>query len=213
MLAAAASIAAVADPSGAVPLKAASNTPAAPAAVQAMTPFAVHQVDRDEAQKLNASVPLTTAPNPAAAPFVLKSDSKTYSRALECLTQAIYYEAARETEDGQRAVAQVVLNRMRHPAYPASICAVVYQGSERPTGCQFSFTCDGSLYQQPMRSYWNRASQVAQAALRGYVHAPVGHATHYHADYVMPYWAPTLVKNAVIGTHIFYRWPGGWGQR
>jgi spore germination cell wall hydrolase CwlJ-like protein len=177
-----------------------------------MTPFAVRQLDRSEAEKLNAALPLATGPNPAAAPFLLKTDSKTYARALECLTQAIYYEAARETADGQRGVAQVVLNRMRHPAYPASVCAVVYQGAERPTGCQFSFTCDGSLARAPMRGYWDRARLIAHQALQGYVHAPVGNATHYHADYVMPYWAPTLVKNAVIGTHIFYRWPGGWGR-
>jgi spore germination cell wall hydrolase CwlJ-like protein len=186
--------------------------PAAAPTVQEMTPFAVRQVDPSEAQKLNASLPLASGPNPAAAPFVLQADSKTYARALECLSQAIYYEAAREAEDGQRAVAQVVLNRMRHPAYPASVCAVVYQGAERPTGCQFSFTCDGSLARAPMRGYWDRARKVAAEALKGYVHAPVGNATHYHADYVMPYWAPTLVKNAVSGVHIFYRWPGGWGQ-
>lgn len=211
LLAAGASIAAVANPSGAVPADARAQAPAAPA-VQDMTPFAVRQVDRNEAQKLNATVPLAGGPNPAAAPFVLKTDDKTHARALECLSQAIYYEAAREPEDGQRAVAQVVLNRMRHPAYPASVCGVVYQGAERPTGCQFSFTCDGSLARAPMRSYWERARKIAAEALKGHVHAPVGNATHYHADYVMPYWAPTLVKNAVIGAHIFYRWPGGWGR-
>jgi spore germination cell wall hydrolase CwlJ-like protein len=211
LLAAAASVAALAGPSGAVPLQPEEQVAAPVAAVQAMTPFAVRQLGRDEAAKLNAALPVATGPNPAAAPFVLKTDDKTYGRALHCLAQAIYYEAARETADGQRAVAQVVLNRMRHPAYPASVCAVVYQGAERPTGCQFSFTCDGSLARAPMRGYWDRARLIAHQALRGYVHAPVGNATHYHADYVMPYWAPTLVKNAVIGTHIFYRWPGGWG--
>jgi spore germination cell wall hydrolase CwlJ-like protein len=212
VLGAAAGLAMVARPSGAVPMTPQDGAASAPAAVQELTPFAVRQVGRDEAQRLNAALPLASGPNPAAAPFVLKADSKTYARALECLTQAIYYEAARESEDGQRAVAQVVLNRMRHPAYPASVCAVVYQGAERPTGCQFSFTCDGSLGRAPMRSYWDRARLIAHQALQGYVHAPVGNATHYHANYVMPYWAPTLVKNAVIGLHIFYRWPGSWGQ-
>jgi spore germination cell wall hydrolase CwlJ-like protein len=209
-LAAALSVAAVANESGAVPVP--PPTVAAAPAVQDMTPFAVRQVAPGEAQKLNAAVPLADGPNPAALPFVLKSDAKTYGRALECLTQAIYYEAARESEEGQRAVAQVVLNRMRHPAYPASVCAVVYQGAERPTGCQFSFTCDGSLSRAPMRSYWDRARRIAAEALQGHVAASVGNATHYHADYVMPYWAPTLTKNAVIGAHIFYRWRGGWGQ-
>lgn len=185
---------------------------AATPSVQELNPFAVRQIAPGEAQKLNAAVPLASGPNPPAAPFVLKADAKTYGRALECLTQAIYYEAAREPEEGQRAVAQVVLNRMRHPAYPASVCAVVYQGAERPTGCQFSFTCDGSLARAPMKSYWDRARRIADEALKGYVAASVGNATHYHADYVLPYWAPTLTKNAVIGAHLFYRWRGGWGQ-
>jgi hypothetical protein len=109
-------------------------------------------------------------------------------------------------------VAQVVLNRVRHPVYPASVCGVVYQGSERDTGCQFTFTCDGALAQAPMRSFYLRAREVAHEALQGYVYAPVGNATHYHTDYVVPYWASTLKKSAVIGTHIFYRWPGGWGM-
>jgi hypothetical protein len=106
----------------------------------------------------------------------------------------------------------VVLNRVRHSAFPGSVCGVVYEGSTRVTGCQFSFTCDGSLYRQPDAVHWKRAYQVAQAALSGAVHAPVGNATHYHADYVVPYWASSLAKNAVIGAHIFYRWNGGWGQ-
>jgi hypothetical protein len=106
----------------------------------------------------------------------------------------------------------VVLNRVRHPSYPNSVCGVVYQGSERTTGCQFTFTCDGSLLRTPSVSGWARARRVAAEALSGRVFEPVGHATHYHANYVLPYWASSLVKSAVIGTHIFYRWNGGWGQ-
>jgi hypothetical protein len=109
-------------------------------------------------------------------------------------------------------VAQVVLNRVRHPAYPNSVCGVVFQGSERVTGCQFSFTCDGALARRPMAAYWNRARAIAQEALAGKVFAPVGWATHYHTNYVVPYWSSSLVKAAVIGTHIFYRWTGGWGR-
>lgn len=180
---------------------------------QTFTPFQVRNVAPDRAVALNAAVPIEGGPNPPAAPFQAgKVNSTAYARALECLAQAIYYEAAREPEEGQRAVAQVVLNRVRHPAFPSTVCGVVYQGSERPTGCQFSFTCDGSLARQPMRAYWERARKYAHEALQGYVLASVGNATHYHANYVVPYWAPTLNKNAVIATHIFYRWKGGWGQ-
>ena len=109
-------------------------------------------------------------------------------------------------------MAQVVLNRMRHPGYPASVCGVVYQGADRPTGCQFTFTCDGSLNRSPDADGWRRANEIAAAALSGAVYAPVGWATHYHADYVVPYWASTMAKNDVVGAHLFYRWPGGWGQ-
>jgi hypothetical protein len=106
----------------------------------------------------------------------------------------------------------VVLNRVRHPAFPGSVCGVVYEGSTRPTGCQFTFTCDGSLHRQPDGEGWRRAIEVAAAALSGSVFAPVGWATHYHADYVVPYWASTMAKNTAVGAHLFYRWPGGWGQ-
>lgn len=210
-LAACLSVAALANETRMVPVAPRAAAPATPS-VQELNPFAVRQIAPGEAQQLNAALPLASGPNPPAAPFVLRTDAATYGRALECLAQAIYYEAARESEEGQRAVAQVVLNRMRHPAYPASVCAVVYQGAERPTGCQFSFTCDGSLGRAPMRGYWDRARRLADEALKGHVTASVGNATHYHADYVLPYWAPTLTKNAVIGTHIFYRWRGGWGE-
>jgi hypothetical protein len=108
-------------------------------------------------------------------------------------------------------VAQVVLNRMRHPAFPKSICGVVYQGAGTGT-CQFTFVCDGALYRRPAADAWRQAEAVARAALSGYVETKVGEATHYHADYVAPRWAPMLAKVAEIGQHIFYRWPGAWGQ-
>ena len=176
-------------------------------------PLLVRQLPADQALAINKSIALDSGPNPAASPFSLgKVDAATRGRALECLTSAIYYEAGQESTEGQRAVAQVVLNRVRHPAFPANVCGVVYEGSTRATGCQFTFTCDGSLNRQPMLGAWQRARSVAEAALAGYVYKPVGNATHYHADYVVPYWASTLTKNAVIGAHIFYRWAGGWGR-
>ncbi len=179
----------------------------------AVEPLLVKDLPPQAAEALNAAVPIDKGPNPAARPFRPASlQGVPYARALECLTEAVYYEAATEATEGQQAVAQVVLNRVRHPAYPASVCAVVYQGHERRTGCQFTFTCDGALARAPMASYWARARKVAEAALAGYVFAPVGNATHYHTDWVVPYWASSLTKSAVIGTHIFYRWAGGWGR-
>lgn len=146
-----------------------------------------------------------------ARPIMATGTTDDRWRALQCLTAAIYYEAASESDAGQRAVAQVVLNRVTHPAYPNTVCGVVYQGSERP-GCQFSFACDGSLARKPMRAFWDRARRVAADALAGYVYAPIGLATHYHTTAVHPYWAPSLDFIGTIGAHRFYRWAGAAGR-
>lgn len=183
------------------------------AAPPAPPPLLVRQLAPEDALAINGAIPLESGPNPAARPFTLAGATEAdQAQALDCLSSAVYYEAGSQDSDGQRAVAQVVLNRVRHPAFPASVCGVVYQGSTRTTGCQFTFTCDGSLQRRPSADGWARARKIAEAALAGYVFKPVGYATHYHADYVVPYWASSLAKNAVIGAHIFYRWAGGWGR-
>jgi len=164
------------------------------------------------AEELNELRPFSDLPIRPMKPFVLKAKGEDRARALQCLSEAVYYEAAREPGVGQEAVAQVVLNRVRHPAYPKSICGVVYQGSARATGCQFTFTCDGSLRWAPEPALWRQARRVAERALEGHVARRVGSATHYHAAYVAPYWAPTLVKMTQVGAHIFYRWTGPWGE-
>jgi len=188
------------------------TSPAAHAAPPAPPPMTYQQVAPQQALKINAEIPLASGPNPAAAPFLFKGSNAARSQALDCLASAVYYEAGNQDSDGQRAVAQVVLNRVRHPAFPNSVCGVVYQGSTRATGCQFTFTCDGSLARSPDADGWRRAYAVAEQALSGEVYAPVGWATHYHADYVLPTWASSMAKDAIVGAHIFYRWPGSWGQ-
>ena len=166
----------------------------------------------EQARLINAAMPFSAAPIKASRPFDLSgSDPLDRRRALLCMTQAIYYEAGFEPLQGRRAVAQVVLNRMRHPAFPKSICGVVYQGARDPV-CQFSFVCDGSLYRRPALGAWKEAEKIASAAIDGFVERSVGAATHYHADYVAPHWAPRLAKLSQIGAHIFYRWPGTWGS-
>src|SRR5690349_15488155 len=182
------------------------------AAAPAPPPLLIRQLAPEQALQVNEQIPLAQGPNPAALPFNFKGDKAARAQALECLASAAYYEAGSQGDDGERAGAQVVLNRVRHPAFPSTVCGVVYQGSTRATGCQFTFACDGSMYRQPDADGWKRAYRIAEAALSGYVFKPVGFATHYHADYVVPYWASTLAKNAVVGAHIFYRWTGGWGQ-
>ena len=149
----------------------------------------------------------------AAPPLIATNQDKSdNARALLCLAEAIYYEAGSEPLDGQRAVAQVVLNRLRHPSYPNSVCGVVYSGANRETGCQFTFTCDGSLARIPSVAGWRRAGKLAREALGGYVYSAVGHATHYHADWVTPYWATSVDPVATVGRHIFYRIRGSGGE-
>lgn len=150
---------------------------------------------------------------PAAIPYAFTGRTpQDRMRAQLCLTTAIYYEAANEPDEGQRAVAQVILNRVRHPAYPNTVCDVIYQGTERGDRlCQFSYACDGSMARIPARAAWDRASRVARDALAGYVYAPAGTATHYHTLAVNPSWNRSLVRVAIIGAHIFFRWPGAAG--
>lgn len=177
-------------------------------------PSVYANVTKEEARKFNEALPYSTELGPPARPFVLTANSPVdRARALHCMSLAVYYEAGSESLNGQHAVAQVVINRMRHPAWPHSICGVVFQGSERATGCQFTFTCDGALQKPPSGRRWRASQSVAYAALTGYVQAEVGLATHYHTDWVAPKWAPTLKKMTKIGTHIFYTWRGKGGTQ
>lgn len=154
---------------------------------------------------------LTTGPAAPSVHFQAATALDGLS-AETCLTQAIYYEAASEPDEGQRAVAQVVLNRVRSPAYPHSVCGVVFQDSARTDHkCQFTFACDGALARRPSVAGWARAGKVAREALAGMSFAPVGMATHYHTLAVSPFWSSSLQPVAVVGAHIFYRSPGAAG--
>ncbi len=172
---------------------------------------ALHGLTLDGARAVNASLP-TVADATSAAPFRLTGSPSDRARAVQCLTEAVYYEAALEPTEGQEAVAQVILNRVRHPIFPKSVCGVVYQGAQMRTGCQFSFACDGSMARGHIAWAWDRSRKVAEAALNGHVMAKVGQATHYHTDYIVAWWAPTVHKVAKVGTHIFYRWAGDAGR-
>lgn len=121
-----------------------------------------------------------------------------------CLIEGIYYEARGERAVGQLAVAEVVINRVLSGRYPSTICGVVFQGAS--TGrCQFSFACDGSMKRPRDHMAWRKAQRMAHYMLSGRVrNSLVGAATYYHASYVSPYWAPSMVEVAKIGQHIFY---------
>lgn len=177
----------------------------------AVEPVRLMALSAAEASAANAEQPFVTGRFPAARPFHFAGDAANSARAADCLTAALLYEAG-DDADGQRAVAQVILNRVRHPAFPKSICGVIFQGSERSTGCQFTFTCDGALARRYGDAAWARARGIAIDAMTGAVDARVGLATHYHTNWVRPYWSPSLDKLAQVGTHLFFRWPGFWGS-
>jgi spore germination cell wall hydrolase CwlJ-like protein len=126
---------------------------------------------------------------------------------LDCLAKAVYYEARSESTRGQMAVAEVVMNRVNDSRFPKTVCGVVYQGQTREVGCQFTFTCDGSLRIAPSGLAWDRARDIALHVALGLNKPVTNHATHYHTDYVNPYWSPGMVQTASVGQHIFYRFP------
>ncbi len=179
--------------------------------IPVIDPVALQKVSLDRAKQINDATPFIKGYIPPAQPFQFSGNAVDLQRATACLTTAIYYEAGAETPNGQMAVAQVILNRMRHPAFPKSVCGVVFQGAERRTGCQFSFTCDGAMARTPSPAQWSRATSVAQMMLAGAVYAPVGIATHYHTDWVIPAWSAKLDKIRAERTHLFFRWAGFWG--
>ncbi|WP_421930607.1 cell wall hydrolase [Phenylobacterium sp.] len=168
----------------------------------------LEQRDRSPASALVLRAAFAGPLAPAAAPFRMAGVMES-SRELECLTQAVYFEARGEAATGQQAVAQVVLNRVRHPAYPKSVCGVVFQGAARARGCQFSFACDGSMRRGREAIAWNRAKQVAARALSGAVMASVGDATNFHTTGVSPNWGGRMIRVAQVGTHVFYRFGRG----
>lgn len=126
---------------------------------------------------------------------------------VHCLSEAVYYEARGESFAGQAAVAEVIMNRVNHRVYPDTICGVVYEGSERVTGCQFSFTCDGSMDRTPRGRAWRRSQLVAEHVALGFAPPRTRRATHYHTTAVDPHWNDSLVQTGQIGTHVFYRFP------
>lgn len=133
------------------------------------------------------------------------AEAEFHTAEHQCMSEAIYYEARSETRSGQKAVGEVILNRMASKHYPNTICGVVYQGSERSTGCQFSFTCDGSMDKAPYGKNWNRSQTVAMTVMTGGFNAFTNRATHYHTTDVKPVWSENMRMTKRVGSHVFYR--------
>lgn len=140
-----------------------------------------------------------------------KKGKKVSDKELWCMATAIYFEARGESYRGQVAVGQVVMNRVAHKLYPDTICGVVFQNQSKRNACQFSFACDGIPETVTDNKSWKQAQQIAADVVSGKEYLPeVGYATHYHATYVRPAWAPRMKKVTKIGMHVFYQFKRGW---
>jgi spore germination cell wall hydrolase CwlJ-like protein len=160
-----------------------------------------HRPSTDDAQKVAVAAPRPQALKPATDGVMIQLLAEH-----RCLSEALYYEARGEGENGQKAVAEVVFHRMNHGNYGHSICAVVYEGAGHQ-GCQFSFTCNGELTHGKEQDAWRESEQLAARILTGEIRLrdTTGGATNYHAVSVSPEWADTLERTTQIGNHIFYR--------
>ncbi len=192
------------------------STPAAPRAVAlgSATPAPADQTPvvvalsslPKSAQNAKTSPNATLVPRAERPNYASLIDQDHAAKEERCLAEAIYFEARSEPEDGQAAVAQVVLNRVASGLYPPTVCGVVYQNRHRYMACQFSFACEGKSLRVTESESWRTAQRVAKEVTEGATYlSDVGGATHYHANYVKPRWAKRLKKMDVIGNHIFYK--------
>lgn len=148
---------------------------------------------------------------PVTGGFSESAVMQVSTKELWCLATAIYFEARGEAYRGQVAVAQVVLNRVKDRRYPDTICGVVFQNQNRRNSCQFSFACDGIPEVVNDEKSWAQAEDIAKRFTDGELYlTEVGDATHYHATYVRPTWAPRMQKVTQIGLHVFYKFKRGW---
>ena len=188
------------------PRRAEARRPAA-AARAATSPLRAEPASTFAPPAVNPGAPVTVRRTGYTPPHLdLKTPPRIPDNDVECLTQAIYYEARNESEAGQAAVAEVVLNRSRHRAYPKSVCQVVYQRNSRT--CQFTFTCDGSIGRRAVNPVsWARAERIARDVYEGRSAQLPKNSVNYHANYVRPSWGSRLARVRQIGAHIFYGSP------
>jgi hypothetical protein len=180
-----------------------------PAFVSALS--AIEDADQalDSSIPFPLSVPESLAYARANTPSTASRPNPYNDRELYCLATAIYFEARGESYRGQVAVAQVVMNRVEHSLYPNSICGVVYQNQSWRNRCQFSFACDGRPERITERGPWATAQEIADKVTRDQLYlSEVASATHYHANYVYPHWAPRMTRMTRVGLHIFYKFRG-----
>jgi hypothetical protein len=184
-------------------------TPAEPVEMAALTPFeeilpyqlaSIPSEPEHTGSIGSADIPLETHG------LSLAVQNEDLKKAKQCLAEAIYFEARSESEKGQYAVAQVVMNRTRTGHYPATVCGVVYENKNWRNRCQFSFACDGKPERVHDEKSWETAKRIADDVLINGAYLPdIGTATHYHATYVRPRWIRDMTDRHRVGTHVFYR--------
>ncbi len=186
------------------------------AALRSATPVAGDQMpveagvlpkfSREAGGKLVAGDATVVGVEPAHPDYTALIDATQAASEEKCLAEAIYFEARSEPEEGQAAVAQVILNRVGSGRYPGSVCGVVFQNQQHRNACQFSFACEGRALRVTEPGAWAKAVRVAREVMGGtsYV-SDVAGATHYHTDQVRPLWASRLERMDAIGRHVFYK--------
>lgn len=172
----------------------------------------IQAIEADTVAKLLANFKPTPKPTPPVRvqytrDFLAGLPAATGGKDLECLTQALYFEARGESVKGQFAVAEVILNRASSSKFPDTVCGVIHQGTGKKYQCQFTYTCDGHAEVVNEKKAWNRLAKVAKLMLEGAPRNLTGGATHYHTRAVNPRWAKTFPRTAAIGVHYFYRMP------
>ncbi len=173
-------------------------------AIDGVTPDSATLVGLSVPVPLNASEQLAYARQ--STPTTEHAVSQYSERERWCLSTAIYFEARGESYRGQVGVAQVIMNRVEHRLYPDTICGVVFQNQSWRNRCQFSFACDGIPERVNDATSWAKAEEITGKVLDGSLYlSEVSNATHYHANYVYPHWAPRMKRLTRIGAHIFYR--------
>ncbi|WP_212524436.1 cell wall hydrolase [Actibacterium sp. MT2.3-13A] len=174
---------------------------------------ALSSVSTRRLQRLTTPVPTPKAP--AGKPGEIRYEAEWLDARpavegdaeVQCLAEALYFEARGESIKGQFAVAEVIMNRVASGAYPDTVCGVVNQGTGRKYQCQFTYTCDGRAEVISEKASYERVKKIAALMVAGAPRTLTSGATHYHTNAVHPRWARKFPRTATIGVHHFYRQP------
>ena len=137
---------------------------------------------------------------PTADDGIIKNTQIYTPKDYTCMAKNIYFEARNESLKGMIAVAQVTITRVQDSRWPNTICDVVYQNK------QFSWYSDGLSDHPTDHDKFAEIRLITSAILDPDMNIQdlTYGSTHYHANYVSPYWTKYMIKQAKIDSHIFY---------